>query len=146
MAGLPGTGLGGLFYVLLIFWMTAREAWRLSKGEYRQAYWMRVAKLCSLAAAIVGALWLESWSLLNVLGPVPNFLGAQPSAAAGAAMSKVAPTLTFAPFLILALLLLAMHVMRVVLIRRCVGVNAPAESNEELLVPKLCELPRQKAA
>ena len=61
-------------------------------------------------------------------------------------MSKVAPTLTFAPFLILALLLLAMHVMRVVLIRQRAGVDAPVESNEELLVPKPCELPRQKAA
>ena len=80
MAGLPGTGLGGLFYVLLIFWMTAREAWRLSKGEYRQAYWMRIAKLCSLAAAIVGALWSHGhcsmcWDLFRIfLEPSPALL------------------------------------------------------------------------
>ena len=115
MAGIPGTGLGGVFYVLLIIWIAAREAWRLATGASRYARWIKVMKLSCLAAAIVGALWLESWFLTHLLGPLPNVLTA--SNTSQVTMSAVAPSLTIAPFLILALLMFAMHVARIFLVR-----------------------------
>ena len=68
MAGLPGTGLGGLFYVLLILWMIVRKAMR--PGIY--ARWHQLLPLGGMAAAIITILWAEMWAIGKVVGRLPT--------------------------------------------------------------------------
>ena len=54
-AGLPGTGLGGLFYLLLAFWMPVAELYATLRGRSSRARWRQLATHFALACAIVGA-------------------------------------------------------------------------------------------
>lgn len=60
--GLPGVGLGGIFYLLTAGLMPVRELVRAVRGE-RPARWRIVRKQTSIAAGILGALWLTGWML-----------------------------------------------------------------------------------
>ena len=70
-AGLPGTGVGGLFYVLLALWMPVRELWATARGRGDRARWRAALVQSALAWGVVGAVaatvltyrWLaDSWS------------------------------------------------------------------------------------
>lgn len=54
-AGLPGTGLGGLFYLLLAFWMPVAELPRTLRGQSSRARWRRIGTQFALACGIVAA-------------------------------------------------------------------------------------------
>ncbi|QPQ55251.1 hypothetical protein IC614_01125 [Allosphingosinicella flava] len=56
MVGLPGTGLGGLFYALLILWIILREGWYTLCGAGRLARWRSIAHFAFLLALILVAL------------------------------------------------------------------------------------------
>ena len=59
-AGLPGTGLGGLFYVLLALWMPVAELRATLRGRSSPARWRAVgaqfALACGIIAAVAGTL------------------------------------------------------------------------------------------
>jgi hypothetical protein len=112
MAGLPGTGLGGIFYMLLVIWMGVRETWLLTRGTSTRARWMKIARFGSMAICIVSGLWLEGWLLQQGFIGLPD-----PSPDLTHAMA-LAPALTAAPFLILAVLLGGIHVLRLLRQRR----------------------------
>jgi hypothetical protein len=58
-AGLPGTGLGGLFYVLLALWMPVAELHATLSGRSSRARWRLVGTqfllACGIVAAVVGS-------------------------------------------------------------------------------------------
>jgi hypothetical protein len=54
-AGLPGTGLGGLFYLLLAFWMPVAELPKTLRGQSSRARWRRIGTQFALACGIVAA-------------------------------------------------------------------------------------------
>ena len=55
--GIPGTGLGGVLYILLCGWMAARESWLMLRGRGSKLR-MRVAmKHAAMGGAMVCALW-----------------------------------------------------------------------------------------
>ena len=110
MAGLPGTGLGGIFYMLLVIWMGVRETWLLTRRTSGRAQWMQIARLGSLAICIVSALWLEGWLLVQAFNWFPGLGPDEESARTY--LTALAPALTSAPFLILAVLLGGIHVLR----------------------------------
>lgn len=116
MAGLPGTGLGGLFYVLLVMWMAVRECLRLARGTSTVSRWAKIGFLGGLSAAIVAALWLEALALQALLGSMPRLdqLAAKTEAHA-VAVDALTPALAAAPFLVLALLIAAIHLARLLL-------------------------------
>lgn len=116
MPGLPGTGLGGLFYALLILWIGCLEGWRSLNGRGDRRRWRRFAGLAALLAAMVAALW--AWGLL--LGQVASLAGVAQggtgtASAAQRGLEAALPVLTLAPLLVLAGLLAAMHAARLVL-------------------------------
>jgi cytochrome bd-type quinol oxidase subunit 2 len=149
MAGLPGTGLGGVFYALLVVWMAVREACLSFRGTSSQARWRKILSLGLLLAGIMLALWLEGWLLQHLLGPLPGLSG-QITAADGktVALNALIPALAVAPFIILALLIVSMHIARLLL--RTPGGSEGAVKAVELVLPELelteLDLPRNRAA
>ncbi len=102
MAGLPGTGLGGIFYVLLVMWMGPSGPWA------------RIAWLGSLAATIVTALWVEGLGLQELIRMLPGAERVSTHRAAFA-LDALAPAVAVAPFVILAMLLLSLQLARLIL-------------------------------
>jgi hypothetical protein len=66
-AGLPGSGIGGLYYVLLVLWMPFREFWLVLRGRGSRRRWGMVARQLSMAAGIFTALSGEAWLLKRIL-------------------------------------------------------------------------------
>lgn len=60
-AGLPGTGIGGLFYLLLVFWMPCRELYRLCRGRSSVQRWRAIAFYLALTVAIIATTYGEAW-------------------------------------------------------------------------------------
>ncbi|MDN4174133.1 hypothetical protein QWY28_14315 [Nocardioides sp. SOB77] len=55
-AGLPGTGLGGLLYVLLALLMPVRELYLTARGRSSRERWAVVGQQALMALAIIAAL------------------------------------------------------------------------------------------
>ena len=66
-AGLPGVGIGGLFYLLLVLLMPLYEFWRMLQGRSSIARWKHVAVHWALAGGILGALAATGWALRSGL-------------------------------------------------------------------------------
>lgn len=66
-AGLPGTGIGGLFYLLLVCWMPCRELYRLCRRRSTLQRWRDIAFYASVTIAIVVTTWGEAWLLSQML-------------------------------------------------------------------------------
>ena len=64
--GLPGAGIGGLFYVLSALCMPICELWRLRRGQ-TSGRWPLVAKQFGIAVGIIAAMSGAFWALDTVL-------------------------------------------------------------------------------
>lgn len=138
MPGLPGTGLGGLFYALLILWIGCQEGWRTLNGRGDPQRWRRFAGLATLLAAMVAALWV--WGLL--LGQVAASIdlaqaGSGTASAARRSLEAAIPALTLVPLLVLAGLLSAMHAARLVLRVRNRGAIAALATGTAAIEPQV---------
>ena len=60
--GLPGTGIGGLFYILTALWMPVCEIWRRSRGD-ATGRWPLVAKQFAIALGVLAAMSGVFWAL-----------------------------------------------------------------------------------
>jgi hypothetical protein len=60
-AGLPGTGIGGLYYLLLVFWMPCRELYLLARGRSNPQRWRAIGVFASMTAAIIVTTYAEAW-------------------------------------------------------------------------------------
>lgn len=67
--GLPGTGLGGLFYLLTAFLMPVVEVVQTVRGRSTVERWRRVVIQAGLAAGILAGLWATAWTLQHLLRP-----------------------------------------------------------------------------
>ncbi len=65
--GIPGTGLGGLFYFLLVALMPFRELVLTLRRRSSLARWRRVAYHLLILGGMLGVLWGEAWLLDRVL-------------------------------------------------------------------------------
>ena len=132
MVGLPGTGLGGVFYALLVLWMAVREGWMALLGMSDRKRWKTIGSLGAIVGTIVLALWVEGWLIkagLEGLAGASQTAGAAtvevdlgaatrvslravgvyPAEAERLATQALVPAFAVAPFLVLALLLAALH-------------------------------------
>jgi len=80
-AGLPGTGLGGLFYVLLALWMPVAELRATLRGRSSRDRWRQVAAQFVLACGIVVAVVVTVLAYFR-LADVPPALGLRGSSLA----------------------------------------------------------------
>jgi hypothetical protein len=67
-AGLPGIGVGTLFYVLMALWMPLREIPRLLQGKSSLATWKLIAQQLFFASGIVVTVMLAEKLMLWMLG------------------------------------------------------------------------------
>jgi hypothetical protein len=97
-AGLPGTGLGGLFYIALAMWMPLAELYQTLRGRSSVARWRQVGMQFALACGIVAATIGSAVTYLHLADvPSPFGLGG--------------PTLVLAPVLFATLLLISLVVV-----------------------------------
>ena len=108
MAGLPGTGLGGIFYIVLVFWIAVRESW-LAFERRAQGRWKSIAELGFYAVAILTVCWAEGW-LLKLLAE--QLLHLQIFQGTHSILQALAPVLTVIPFAVLAALILVLRLVR----------------------------------
>jgi len=57
-AGLPGAGIGGVFYLVLALFMPFLELFKTFRGESSLARWGVVLRQVVMAGAILGGMWL----------------------------------------------------------------------------------------
>jgi hypothetical protein len=72
-AGLPGTGLGGLFYLLLAFWMPLAELPRTIRGRSSRARWRRIGTQFAMACGIVAAVSSTAAVYVTLAGAETRF-------------------------------------------------------------------------
>jgi hypothetical protein len=66
-AGLPGTGIGGIFYLLLAVCMPAREFIRTVRGKTNLKRWGFITLQLLIVLGIILAIWGEVWLLNSLL-------------------------------------------------------------------------------
>lgn len=59
VVGVPGTGIGGLFYLLMACSMPFAEAWKFIRGHRGETRWKFIAGQLGLMASIVAAMTLQ---------------------------------------------------------------------------------------
>ena len=89
-AGLPGTGLGGLFYILGALWMPFDAAYEHMRGR-KTENWPVIARQAGIALGVIAALWLTGWAVgyMVALAPASTLPGSQIGGSAGAEVSSV---------------------------------------------------------
>ena len=63
MAGLPGSGIGGMFYVGLTLFMPFRELYRAVRGKSRAKHWSFIGIQVGFVVAIAAGMWGEAWAI-----------------------------------------------------------------------------------
>jgi len=102
MAGLPGTGLGGIFYVLLLIYIIIREVWLTSSRRSSAKRWGDIARLGCLAGGILASLWFTGALLQSLLATSPDL-------ATHLAISALVPALAISPFVVLLLVIVGVQ-------------------------------------
>lgn len=63
VAGIPGTGIGGIYYLMLTFMMPIKEACVTCQGKSSMRRWGNIAHQWLNALGIVGSIWATGWVL-----------------------------------------------------------------------------------
>lgn len=94
-AGLPGAGIGGLFYLASTLALPFRSAWRRLRGRPDSVTLRQLVHSLTMALGIIGGLWLAGWLLAFV---VPREMLRTPATVAvGGVMARtVLPAATLA--------------------------------------------------
>ena len=71
-AGLPGIGVGTLFYVLIALWMPFRELPRVIRGRSSVAQWKMILRQLFYATGIVVTVMMAERVLLWLMGVSPQ--------------------------------------------------------------------------
>lgn len=94
--GLPGAGIGGLFYLLSALFMPVHAgldlAFRKSgivRGASRQPPWGLIWRQFATAVAIIAGLWLTGWALAALLLRHPGVMGQMQSTDVGKRLPNV---------------------------------------------------------
>ena len=65
--GLPGTGIGGIFYMLLAVWMPIHESVHTLRGKTNLRRWAFIALQLLFVLGVITAMWGEMWVLNQVI-------------------------------------------------------------------------------
>lgn len=76
-AGLPGTGVGGLFYLLAALWLPVRLLWRRAHGRSDPRQVTLAIRQVGMALSMMGAVWLTG-ALLGLWSRLPTMVTVAP--------------------------------------------------------------------
>ena len=113
-AGLPGTGIGGLFYLLLVFWMPVKELYLLARGRSNARRWRAIGFFASLTAGIVVTTYVEAWLISQTVIRLATSMH-MPVPGNGHGYRVLAGTTLLLSLGSLTAVLLGVHVVRLVL-------------------------------
>jgi hypothetical protein len=131
-AGLPGTGIGGIFYLLSALWMPFHELYKTFRNK-RQPQRMRLIVVQSgIALGIIAGIWLTGW-LLGELMMMHAKLAFKPGAAATTISSvpnAIKVTMIFLTIGLLAVVVGGVHILKLVIRYRkpCRALNVRVNS------------------
>ncbi|MEI6604072.1 MAG: hypothetical protein WCP35_02095 [Verrucomicrobiota bacterium] len=152
IAGVPGVGINGLFYLLLAAALPFRELPRTLTGRSSLARWALICNLVVMAASVTLVIVGEYWLLERVLSVMAErFSAAGHQSALMAALHAVMPRLSVVPFVALVAVILSIHGLRLVLLLvaclRAGRRGSSASSGGALLLLITCVLtPPQQAS
>lgn len=94
-AGLPGAGIGGLFYLASSILLPVRSLWRRARGLPDTVPLRQQLHSLLMAFGIMGALWVSGWMLAFIVPDdmLPQNAFSRPGAASSA--NTVIPLATF---------------------------------------------------
>lgn len=69
--GIPGTGVGGLFYLVSALCMPVREAYRAARGRSDRRSRGVVVRQTLIALGVLCGIWLTGWLIGLVLSRIP---------------------------------------------------------------------------
>lgn len=127
-AGLPGTGVGGMLYVLLTLWMPIHELIMMARGRSTPGRWRFIFRHWCLFLGVVAMIVGQAAFMLWVI-PAREHRGARaPVISSGTVLPEEFSLMMFGTVLIaatsLCVVVLLLHVARAVLrVRRMVGVS-----------------------
>lgn len=128
--GLPGTGIGGLFYLLSGLLMPFRALYRRLRGAPGAPARGIVVRQTTLAVLVLGAIWATGWLIGLVIQSSPRLAAAREvlAQAGGGAVrgNVVAASAVLLGMGTLVLVLLSVEIARLVLVRRAPPDPLPA--------------------
>ena len=129
IAGLPGTGVGGIFYFMLAAAMPVVEFFKTMRGKSDFRRWAFIALQLTFVVWIIVGIWAEVWCLNHLLTWAHNAItsarGMAPAAShAHAYLTTRALTYAsaFGSFLTLAVIFISVHLLR---LRFCIRKDSP---------------------
>lgn len=76
-AGLPGTGVGGLFYLLAALLLPVRYAWLRACGRSDRSHVTLLIRQLAMSVSMIAAVWLTG-ALLGLWKPLPTIMRGMP--------------------------------------------------------------------
>jgi hypothetical protein len=114
--GLPGTGIGGLFYIAGALWAPIDAALGYATGRRKEVRWPLLARQALIAVGILAALWGTGWAVGYMLtlggGTVAGTAGGTTPAEAKAVVSVVRWAAVLGTGSLLICILLSVQVLR----------------------------------
>jgi hypothetical protein len=117
-AGLPGVGIGGIFYLASALLMPVRSLVATVRGRAHEARWSLALRQAALAGGILGALWLTGlalgWVVVH-LGPEATQVVARGGRSASQVRNVIQTSALALSLGTLAAVLMLVQVLRIVL-------------------------------
>jgi hypothetical protein len=130
-AGLPGVGIGGIFYLVSALLMPVRSLVAVCRGRAHEARWPTALRQAALAGGILGALWVTGlalgWVIVHLV-PEATRVVAGGGRSAGEVRSVVRTSALALSLGTLAAVLAVVQLLRVMLPAKPTERNRPDEA------------------
>ena len=116
-AGLPGTGIGGVFYLLSALWMPFHELHKTLRRKSRPQRMRLILVQLSIALGIIVGIWLTGW-LLGELMMMRGWLAFKQGTAATATNTLpnvIRVTMVFLTIGLLVVVVSGVHILKLVM-------------------------------
>ena len=87
-AGLPGTGIGGLFYLLAALLLPLRFVWLCGHGQRDRRHAALMVKQLTMSTSMIAAVWLTG-TLMGYWRPAPTLIAVAPVIITAATLTAV---------------------------------------------------------
>ena len=115
-AGLPGTGIGGLYYLLLVLLMPVREIFLSFRGQSSWPRWRVVGLLILIVTGMVAALRAQIWFISWVFSQLEthHMVSSQVRISTIQTISIPLTMAAWITFAVLAMVIIGMYILRLV--------------------------------